>query len=141
METAKPALSNPVGFWRRLGGSLLDGLIIGVPLVLISWLITGSLEDNFVANMLSTLYYVLVPVFWAGYTVGKKIVGIRIVKVDGSQVGIGTMLLRTIVGMGLVYGLTFGIGAIVSAIMVGVREDKRSIHDLIAGTYVTSDTP
>ncbi|CFJ41051.1 RDD family [Mycobacterium tuberculosis] len=60
---------------------------------------------------------------------------------DGSQVGIGTMLLRVFVGMYLVYGITLGIGAIVSAIMVAAREDKRSIHDLIAGTYVTSNNP
>ncbi|EMT54389.1 MULTISPECIES: RDD family protein [Brevibacillus] len=141
METAKPLPINPVGFWRRLGANLLDGIIIGVPLILLTWLITGGLEDNLVSNLISTLYSLLLPVFWYGYTVGKKIVGVRIVKVDGSPVGIGTMLLRLIVGMGLVYGLTFGIAAIVSAIMVGVREDKRAIHDLIAGTYVTSNQP
>ncbi|MEJ8544468.1 RDD family protein [Brevibacillus borstelensis] len=141
METVKPLPSNPVGFWRRLGANLLDGVIIGIPLVLLTWLITGGFEDNLVSNLISTLYSLLVPVFWYGYTVGKKIVGIRIVKMDGSPVGIGTMLLRLIVGMGLVYGLTFGIAAIVSAIMVGVREDKRAIHDLIAGTYVTSNKP
>ena len=34
-------------------------------------------------------------------------------------------------------GITFGIAAIVSGFMVGIRQDKRAIHDLIAGTYVT----
>ncbi|MCI1113573.1 RDD family protein, partial [Stenotrophomonas maltophilia] len=92
-------------------------------------------------NLISTLYTLLVPVFWYGYTIGKKILKIRIAKVDGEPVGIGTMLLRVIVGMWLIYGITFGIGAIVSAIMVGVRQDKRAIHDLVAGTYVTSNEP
>lgn len=46
------------------------------------------------------------------------------------------MLLRMIVAA-IIYGVTLGIAAIVSAFMVGIREDKRSIHDLIAGTYVT----
>ena len=36
----------------------------------------------------------------------------------------------------IVYALTLGIGLIASAIMVGVREDKRSLHDIIAGTEV-----
>lgn len=66
--------------------------------------------------------------------------GNRIVKVNGGNVGIGTMLMRTVVA-GIVYVVTLGIGLIVSAFMVGVREDKRSIHDLLAGTYVTYDLP
>jgi uncharacterized RDD family membrane protein YckC len=41
----------------------------------------------------------------------------------------------------LVYAITLGIGVIVSAFMVGIRKDHRSIHDFIAGTYVTSNKP
>jgi uncharacterized RDD family membrane protein YckC len=141
MEMAKSNPSNAVGFWRRLGASLLDGLIIGVPLAIITYLMTGETQGNLFTNLISTLYTLLVPVFWYGYTIGKKILKIRIAKVDGEPVGIGTMLLRVIVGMWLIYGITFGIGAIVSAIMVGVRQDKRAIHDLVAGTYVTSNEP
>ncbi|GED30749.1 hypothetical protein BCE02nite_18900 [Brevibacillus centrosporus] len=104
-------------------------------------MITGETKGNLFTNLVSILYSLLLPVFWYGYTVGKRIVGIRIVKMDGSPVGIGTMLLRIVVGCWLIYTVTLGIGAIISAIMVGVREDKRAIHDLIAGTYVTSDRP
>lgn len=141
MEVATPLPSNAVGFWRRLGASLLDGLIIGVPLALIAYLITGETQGNWFTNLLSTLYSLLVPMFWYGYTVGKKIVGVRIARVDGEPLGIGTMLLRVLVGMVLIYGITFGLAAIASAIMVGVRKDKRAIHDLVAGTYVTSNKP
>lgn len=139
METSLPA--NAVGFWRRLGANLLDGIIIGIPLVILAYLMTGEAKNNLFTNLLSTLYSLLVPIIWHGYTVGKKIVGVRIVKVNGEQVGIGTMLLRVVVGMGIVYGITFGLAAIISAIMVAVRDDKRAIHDLIAGTYVTSNEP
>ena len=59
---------------------------------------------------------------------------------DGTQVGFLTMILRVLVG-GLIYGVTFGIGVIVSAFMVGMREDRRSIHDFVAGTYVTYALP
>lgn len=48
------------------------------------------------------------------------------------------MLLRVVVA-GLLYFITFGIGFIVSVIMVAVREDKRAIHDFIAGTEVVWD--
>jgi uncharacterized RDD family membrane protein YckC len=133
-------MNRPAGFWVRLGAAILDGLIIGVPLAIISYLVTGSAEDNIFTSTLNFLYTLLVPVVWAGYTVGKKIVGVRIAKVNGEKLGFGTMFMRTIVG-GLVYLLTLGIGAIVSAFMVGLRQDKRAIHDLIAGTYVTYEKP
>lgn len=118
METAKPLPGNAVGFWRRLGASLLDGIIIGIPLAILTYLLTGETKGNLFTNLVSILYTLLLPVFWYGYTVGKKIVGVRIVKVNGESVGFGTMLLRVIVGIWLIYGITFGIGAIVSAIMV-----------------------
>ncbi|MFI8711265.1 RDD family protein [Brevibacillus brevis] len=140
MESNFTSPSNPVGFWRRLGAGLLDAIIIGIPLLLITYIITGNTEDNLVTNIITSLYNLLVPVFWHGYTVGKRIAGIRIARIDGDPVGIGTMLLRNLVG-GIVYVITLGIGIIVSAIMVAVRQDKRSLHDLIAGTYVTSDQP
>lgn len=131
---------NPAGFWARLGANLLDGLIIGIPLSIISFLISGNWQDTPITSLGNILYSILVPVLWTGYTVGKKILGIRIVKVDGSKLGYGAMILRVLVG-GLVYALTFGIALIVSAFMVGIREDKRAIHDFIAGTYVTYDPP
>ena len=56
------------------------------------------------------------------------------------KLGIGDMLMRVVVA-GLIYAVTLGIAAIVSAFMVGLREDKRSLHDLIAGTYVTYNAP
>lgn len=133
-------IQNPGGFWRRLFGILLDAIIVGVPLAILAYILTGETEGNSFTNLLSFLYYLIVPVAWMGYTVGKRIVGVRIVKVNGEQVGIGTMLLRTFVA-GIIYAVTIGIALIVSAFMVGLREDKRAIHDLIAGTYVTTDKP
>ncbi|WP_048745082.1 MULTISPECIES: RDD family protein [Paenibacillus] len=128
------------GFWIRLGASLLDSLIVALPISLLFMLFTGrDFGDDFISNLLMFLYSLLVPVFWYGYTVGKRICGIRIVKVsDGQPPGVGTMLLRTLVA-GLVYAITLGVGAIASAIRVGVREDKRSIHDFIAGTGVIKE--
>lgn len=133
-------ISQPAGFWRRLLANILDGLIIGIPLALIGYLITGTMEENVWTSLGNFLYSLILPVVWMGYTVGKKIMGIRIAKVNGEKVGIGTMLMRIVVAA-LVYGITLGIGLIVSAFMVGLRKDKRSIHDFIAGTYVTHERP
>ncbi|MBT2575675.1 RDD family protein [Bacillus sp. ISL-51] len=131
----------PAGFWIRLGAVLLDYLIITVPLAIIFMLITGKdPNDSTFISVILTVYSIVLPVYWNGYVIGKKICGIRIVKKDGTQASFLTMILRVIVG-GIIYGITFGIAAIVSAFMVGMREDKRSIHDFVAGTYVTYARP
>ncbi|MFE4811397.1 RDD family protein [Peribacillus simplex] len=133
-------MSDSVGFWKRFLAGLLDAIIITLPLTLIFGWITGDWENENFSTFFDLLYMLLVPILWYGYTVGKRIMGIRIVRVDGKKLGIGTMLLRNLVAA-LVYAITLGIGFIVSAFMVGIRKDHRAIHDFIAGTYVTSNKP
>ncbi|MEK3979276.1 RDD family protein [Psychrobacillus sp. FSL K6-2836] len=130
---------NPAGFWIRFGASFLDGIIIGIPLAIISYLLLGE-SDTWFTTLGSYLYFILLPVFWVGYTIGKKILGIRIVNLDDTDVSFWTMIKRHLIA-GILYAFTFGIGIIVSAFMVGIREDKRAIHDFIAGTYVSFNPP
>lgn len=66
-------------------------------------------------------------------------VGIRIVRIDGKRVGVGTMLMRQVVS-GIIYGITLGIAYIASILMVVAGANRRAIHDFIAKTYVTSDS-
>ncbi|MGN7396530.1 RDD family protein [Peribacillus frigoritolerans] len=133
-------MSDSVGFWKRLFAGVLDGIIVSAPLAIIFGVITGDWENENFSTLFNFLYMVIVPILWYGYTVGKRIMGIRIVRMDGKKLGIGTMLLRYLVAA-LVYAITLGIGFIVSAFMVGIRKDHRSIHDFIAGTYVTTNEP
>ncbi|WP_410511079.1 RDD family protein [Paenibacillus sp. BR2-3] len=140
MADYNQSIIKPAGFWIRVLANILDTIVVMIPLAFISYLITGDWENDIYTNILSGLYYLILPVIWFGYTVGKRMVGIRIVKVNGETVGFGTMLMRVIVAS-IIYGITFGIAVIVSAFMMGMREDKRSIHDLIAGTYVTYEKP
>ncbi|MGO4886960.1 RDD family protein [Anaerobacillus sp. MEB173] len=131
----------PAGFWIRFGAILLDTIILGITSFFIASIIglTDKQSDTF-HGFIEFFYSLLLPVFWYGYTIGKRICGVRICKVSGENVTIGTMLMRNLVA-GLVYVITLGIGVIVSLFMVIFREDKRSLHDLIAGTYVTYDKP
>lgn len=57
----------------------------------------------------------------------KKLVNVRIVQVDGSDVTFKNMLLRELSGA-LLYIIV--IGVVVSIMMVILREDRRSIHDI-----------
>lgn len=124
----------PAGFWIRFFAKLLDQLLIILPLAhLFVLVLNKDLETT--EYVFSLLYYLLLPVIWSGYTVGKRFVGIRIVKVDGTDVHLGNMLLREVISQ-LIYYLTFGIALVISGLLVIFREDKRALHDLLAGTCV-----
>lgn len=132
-------LENPAGFWNRVGARFLDGFILAG----FFGVITGEFvvrESFTVIDVLSIFYALLLPPIWYGYTLGRRALGNRIVKTDGSDVTFINIVLRELVG-GLLYFVTFGIALVVSAFMVGLREDKRGVHDFIGGTYVTKDAP
>jgi len=126
------------GFWIRFGALLLDAIIVSVPIAFVSYALFGESGGKAAANAVNFLYALLLPVVWGGRTVGKRLCGIRIQRRDGAAPGIGTMLLRQVVG-GLIYALTLGVGLIVSVFMIALREDKRAIHDFIADTEVVGD--
>lgn len=128
------------GFWIRLKGVVLDAIIVATPLTLF-WILVAVFNMGTIYTAVAVpcvmyvIYGFLLPVTGKGITVGKKIAGLRIVKMDGSAPTLKTMFMRDIVA-GFVYLFTLGIGFFISAAMVSVRRDKRSIHDVIAGTQV-----
>ncbi|NJP39064.1 RDD family protein [Alkalicoccus luteus] len=135
----------PVGFWKRLAAVILDGIVITATIFIFALIVFGEFaaEERLLQvfeGILPIVYYVLLPVIWTGYTIGKRALGIRVVRTDGSQVGLLTMIVREPVSY-ILYALTFGIGFIASVIMVIARKDKRALHDLLAKTYVTSIPP
>ncbi|MFZ0369057.1 MAG: RDD family protein [Halobacillus sp.] len=133
----------PASFRNRFLASVLDFIIIFLVTGSISYFLYGVFYDGenyYPTDILGLLYTLLLPVLWSGYTLGRRLAGNRIVRIDGRKVGIGTMIVRVLVA-GCAYALTLGIGLVVSAFMIGIREDKRAIHDFIAQTYVTTKEP
>lgn len=130
-------VSEWASLWVRLFAWIFDLLLVGVPLIVIGvTFFEKGLNMIFFAFFLFFLYVLLTPVFWQGFTVGKRILRIRIIDRKKNKISIKTMLGRLIVS-GLLYLITFGIALIVSVIVAHLRQDKRAIHDLIAGTCVT----
>ncbi|RXT14938.1 RDD family protein [Ammoniphilus sp. CFH 90114] len=123
------------GFWRRLAAGLVDGILIG----LFCYGITVGMDQgtaNATETVVNLLYATLLPLVWGGYTFGKRLLYIRIARTDFLPLSLGTMLLREVFGKMILSLITFGITVIISAFMILLREDRRAIHDLIAGTYV-----
>jgi uncharacterized RDD family membrane protein YckC len=69
-----------------------------------------------------------------GRSVGKWATGLRIQKVDGTQIGIGRAFLRHFVGYPLSF-LPLGIGFLAAAL----APRGRGLHDLIASTIVVRE--
>jgi uncharacterized RDD family membrane protein YckC len=109
-------------FWRRVGASLLDGLILAI-----AGLFLGS-GRSFGGVVVGFLYNWLMIAFNDGRTLGKMALNIRIARPDGSAVDLGTAAARA--GMALVSGLAFGIGYLWAAF----DSENRTWHDMVADT-------
>lgn len=132
----------------RLGATLLDGAFVAVPAMVLAILVPalsrGSVGAGagvlLVVFMLGFLAFVVVQVVLLhrhGQTLGKRLVGIRIVRADGSRAGLGRLLgLRSfvpgLIGAIPLVGPLFGLAD--PLFIFG--QEKRCLHDLIADTIV-----
>jgi uncharacterized RDD family membrane protein YckC len=138
------------GRGERLGAVLIDGLIllaILIPLMYVGGYFTGvmqGVQPGFGKQLTwSVIGFAILcavqgyPLSETGQTWGKKLLKLKIVNLDGSQPDLlhligfrfgSTQLISLVPFVGALYG-------IVDALFI-FREDKRCIHDLIAGTRV-----
>ncbi|MEA2174122.1 MAG: hypothetical protein QOD00_1714 [Blastocatellia bacterium] len=136
----------------RLGAALLDGVFVVVPMMLGMLLIVvvgqamAVAHDTVPAAMFAVLGLIILAVLVVqlyllsrdGQTIGKKCVGIRIVKAEtGENGGFKTNALMRSILPGLIGGIP-GVGPIfrIADVLFIFREDQRCIHDLMAGTTV-----
>ena len=124
------------GRGARFGARLIDGVLESSPLivaaVLTGGLASGGEQPNMIPMVLGYLgnlgiwIYQVVRLVQTGQTLGRKWLGIRIVRLDGGKVTFGSHFLR-----GLVFGLLGFIG-----VWFIFRRDRRTLHDLAAETKV-----
>ncbi|MBP3951671.1 RDD family protein [Bacillus suaedae] len=133
-----PVTDSPVGITER-GFAFVIDLLIAFGIALLLNIIFGY-QTLIIAVFFSYIYEVFLPLFWNGYTVGKRIVGIRIAPLSGEKLTLGTMIIRGFL-IQILYNITAGLLTIISIYFVSTRVDKRSIHDLVAQTYVTANPP
>lgn len=129
---------SPVGITERAFAFIID-LIITFGFSLLINVLFGY-HILFIAVICSYFHAVFLPLFWDGYTVGKRLLGIRISHLTGKKLTLDTMIIRGFL-VQLLYNITGGLLTIVSIYFVSTRKDNRSIHDLLARTYVTSNPP
>jgi len=147
----------------RLLAFIVDIIVLLVILVIVSQVsgiqnVVNTASDTTVTSLSSGHEWIFIVVlvvyfmgFWAwrGQTPGKMLLKARIVKTNGSPIGIVRAVLRFVVYFLylLVWGFTGSRPIILVAIIVAVliiiafNKRKRGIHDFIAGTVVINSRP
>ena len=138
------------GFWKRTFAFLIDLLIVKLlNLILIGLGILAAyraLDDLQFSSPSEDLIFLLIGLFfltgitlffiyflyfnWKGYTPGMRLSGLKIVSDSSEPLTISQALVRTS-GL-LISFFFFGIGFLIMLF----NHKRRTLHDLLAGTYV-----
>ena len=121
-------------------------LIVDLLIVAILWTVGTQLASGFarrapqldlVAQAFGRTWRLVVPAAYfvlchgtAGQTLGKRLLGVRVVDEGGEPIGYLRALGRFVAMV--VAALPFGLGLVMAAF----RRDRRGLHDLLAGTSV-----
>lgn len=136
MEQQTTSITTPnmkyAGFGIRFVAYLIDVVIYFT----IAYFIWGSSVANASGGSASVSLnneQLLIPlayflVFWLAFssTPGKMLLGLKIVKADGSKIGIKEVILRILVYIVIFIGAWFILG----------NSKKQALHDMAAGTFV-----
>ncbi|MFO7981966.1 MAG: RDD family protein [Desulfuromonadales bacterium] len=137
------------GFWLRLTAAMVDlvvlfaaQLLFGVLLSAVVMVLSvgwqfGSFGWNILMapvelfNLVLFLAYFIVFTGYGGQTPGKMLLGIKVIRTDGGEIGYARAFLREAPGK-LISTLPFGLGFL----LIGVHPEKRGLHDLLAASRV-----
>ncbi|WP_076148710.1 RDD family protein [Natrinema saccharevitans] len=133
----KPQLgTNGNVIWHRVGAFFIDSILMG--LIWIPVIVAGTALGDIgflvftLAGLVATLIYGFLLEGLYGYTPGKYLLGLVVIKPDGSNCTIGASILRNL--LWIVDALpTFNLIAMVSILLT---DDNQRVGDLVADTVV-----
>jgi|TARA_B110000263_G_C15116340_1_gene422191 uncharacterized RDD family membrane protein YckC len=126
-------VGHPAGFWIRFLAVILDSIpvvVVNVGLVMLSFMMNIPIL-GFLTLPFALFYYIYFPCSDMMGTPAKALLGLKITDNDGNKISLGTSVLRFLGTF--ISSLILFIGYI----MAGFTENKKSLHDMIAGTRVT----
>jgi uncharacterized RDD family membrane protein YckC len=80
-------------------------------------------------------YYIFFEIMWNGQTPGKRWVGIRVIRQDGTPVSAAEVVIRNLVRLIDFLPAAYGVGVV----SMFVNQNSRRLGDLAAGTVVVHD--
>ena len=119
-----------IGSWITFLYTLIKGMPITLSMV-VSLLRNGFLYALFVLS-----YYLIIPMFLKGQTIGKWLLKLKIVTDEGKDVDYKDLFFREAICRILLRSLSWGVSSIISFVVMLVREDKKTIADVFAKTKV-----
>ena len=145
-------------WWSRVGALLLDGLIAYVPWVVLSvpLFVVDTTGTNIAGGIILGAGLLFAYVFYAsvfmarggernGQTLGKQIVGIRVIRDDGDPYNFGTAFVREFLVrqllFGIIGGLFFGLAQLLDYLWPLWDETNRALHDMIVSSHVVRADP
>lgn len=123
---------------------IVEGIILGALIFILvqfesvlnetaqNWIIGGFL---FVAFIFFYAYHSFFEILWNGQTPGKRLTGIRVIRLDGTPVAAAEILIRNFVRIADFLPFAYGVGVI----SMFVNPSSRRLGDLAAGTVVIHD--
>jgi len=135
------------GFFVRLAAYLIDSIIVGLGLMVIRlpiWISSMASPDNVVVRnfifeysladivlyVLGVLYFILMT-YYTGYTIGKKLLHLRVVSVEDRKPTLFEIVYRETVGRFLSALIIYA-----GYLLVLVHREKQGLHDLLGDTKV-----
>lgn len=130
------------GFWIRFAAYAIDSVILLIPTLLVSFLYRATIPaDNPFAGLVDFFDFLMGLSIWWVYvavlhssawqaTLGKKLLGMKVVDYAGSRISFGRASGRYFAGF--LSALLLGIGFI----MVAFTKQKQALHDKLASTLV-----
>jgi uncharacterized RDD family membrane protein YckC len=80
-------------------------------------------------------YYVFFEILWNGQTPGKRLVGLRVIRMDGTPVTASEVIIRNLVRLIDFLPTMYGVGVVT----MFINSNSRRVGDLVAGTIVVHD--
>lgn len=125
-----------VDLWNEIKSFKLDGEDIILFFARLSTL--TALFFTIGALIIFFLYFILLPIIWEKQTIGRWVAKVKVIKLNGSHLSFGTLLIREFLGKMFLGFMTFGITWLVSIIMMELATVKRTIHDRMANTLMVN---
>jgi uncharacterized RDD family membrane protein YckC len=149
------------GIWRRLFAFCLDGLFLGafgacLGLVAYDRLVALGDWGRAVGLAISLVYFgAMDSELSGGWTLGKRILGIKVVTAKGTPLSVSASTLRAaifcipyflngasidagVITSWLLVFVVFGVGVSIAYLLLFNRRTRQSLHDLAVGAFVVS---
>jgi len=147
-KVTRSGIKSPVyaGFWLRTGALLIDTVMIAIVSFILGFIFaipTVGTYIEYLASTFANLIVAVLAILYVGFTesskmqgtVGKKLVGIKVVDLHGNRISFGRAI-----GRHMAKVLSFLI-IYVGFMMAGFTERKQALHDMIAGCLVIRKQP